>query len=315
MRVCGPACLVVRARLRQAGGMATGQASLRTDAAISAVNLRKSYGDVHAVRGVDLEVRHGEIFALLGPNGAGKTTTVEMLEGFRRRDAGDISVLGVDPSTRNRSWRTRIGIVLQETTEFQNSLLTVEELVRHFGKYYPNPRDPDEIIAAVGLEEKRKARASELSGGQRRRLEVALSILGRPELVFLDEPTTGFDPEARRQFWELILSLKAGGTTVLLTTHYLDEAEALADRVGVIAGGLLIAVDVPSHLGGRQEAQAQVRYRENGDLATVHTDTPTQVVAELAARFGGEVPELTVTRPTLEDIYLQMIAKNDGESS
>ena len=294
--------------------MTSGQASLETEAAIKVAGLRKSYGDVHAVRGVDLEVRRGEIFALLGPNGAGKTTTVEILEGFRRRDAGDISVLGIDPSTRDRSWRSRIGIVLQESTEFQYSLLTVDELVRHFVKYYPNPRDPDEVVASVGLEEKRSARASELSGGQRRRLEVALSILSRPELVFLDEPTTGFDPEARRQFWELILSLKAGGTTVLLTTHYLDEAEYLADRVGVIAAGTLIAVDVPSHLGGRQEAGVQVRYRDNGEAVTVHTDTPTKVIGELAARFEGEIPELTVTRPTLEDIYLKMIAETNGEA-
>jgi ABC-2 type transport system ATP-binding protein len=295
--------------------MVLGHASSETEAAIRVVGLRKSYGDVEAVRGVDLEVWRGEIFALLGPNGAGKTTTVEILEGFRRRDTGDVSVLGIDPATRNRSWRTRIGIVVQESTEFQYSLLTVDELVRHFVKYYPDPRDPDEVVASVGLEEKRGARASELSGGQRRRLEVALSILGRPEVVFLDEPTTGFDPEARRQFWDLILSLKAGGTTVLLTTHYLDEAEHLADRVGVIAGGSLVAVDAPARLGGRQEAGVQVRYRENGEIATVHTDAPTKVIGELAARFGGEVPELTVTRPTLEDIYLKMIAKPDGESS
>ena len=282
-------------------------------AAIRVRGLRKSYKDVHAVRGIDLDVQRGEIFSLLGPNGAGKTTTVEILEGFRRADAGEISVLGIDPSTRDRSWRDRIGIVLQESTEFQYSELTVGELFRHFVKYYPEPRDPDEVIEAVGLTEKADARARMLSGGQRRRVEVGLSILGRPELVFLDEPTTGFDPQARRSFWDLIQSLKAEGTTVLLTTHYLEEAEFLADRVGVIADGRLIAVDTPAHLGGRQGAKAQVRFRDDGKLQVVHTDEPTRTVVELAQRFGGEVPELTVARPTLEDIYLQMIGAPGSE--
>jgi ABC-2 type transport system ATP-binding protein len=279
-----------------------------TQDAIRVRGLRKSYGDTHAVAGVDLDVRRGEIFSLLGPNGAGKTTTTEILEGFRKRDAGEVTVLGEDPHNASRQWRSRIGIVLQEVADF--SRLTVEEVVRHFALYYPNPADPDEVIASVGLEEKRSSKTGELSGGQRRRLDVALGVIGQPELVFLDEPTTGFDPEARRQFWDLIAGLRERGTTVLLTTHYLEEAEFLADRVGVIAAGRVLDVNTPALLGGRGTAAAQVRYRgDDGRTAVIDTDTPTRVVAELSARYpDGEVPDLTVRRPTLEDIYLRMIS-------
>ncbi|MET7865682.1 ABC transporter ATP-binding protein [Micromonospora taraxaci] len=274
--------------------------------AISVRGLRKAYGDNVAVAGVDLDVHRGEVFALLGPNGAGKTTTVEILEGYRRRDAGDVSVLGADPANPDASWRSRVGIVLQGTGEFDE--LTVAEVVRHFSGFYPGADDPDKVIERVGLAGKAKARTHTLSGGQKRRLDVALGIIGRPELLFLDEPTTGFDPEARREFWDLIRDLAAAGTTIVLTTHYLDEAEALADRVGVIAGGRVVEVAAPNQLGNRQEALATVSWRTpDGALESVQSATPTAVVADLAARHGGEVPGLTVTRPTLEDVYLTMI--------
>jgi ABC-2 type transport system ATP-binding protein len=277
--------------------------------AIRVRGLRKTYGGHTAVDAIDLDIRTGEVFALLGPNGAGKTTTVEILEGYRRRDAGEVDVLGVDPAAAGRAWRGRIGIVLQSTTE--NAELTVEEMVRHFARYYPDPRDPDEVIAAVGLEEKRRSRTRALSGGQRRRLDVALGIVGRPDLLFLDEPTTGFDPQARRAFWSLIRSLRGDGTTIVLTTHYLDEAEQLADRVGVIARGRLVAIDAPDRLGGRSAQGARVRWSDGGVERTEHTDTPTRLVGELAARYGGEIPELSVTRPSLEDVYLAMIEDDD----
>jgi ABC-2 type transport system ATP-binding protein len=286
-------------------------------AAILVRGLRKTYRDTVAVDHVDLEVARGEIFALLGPNGAGKTTTVEILEGYRKRDSGEVSVLGVDPALTNgkrgttgdpaaKRWRDRIGIVLQGTGEFDE--LTVGEVVRHFARFYPSPDDPAAVIARVGLTEKAAARTHTLSGGQKRRLDVALGIVGKPELLFLDEPTTGFDPEARREFWALIRELQAGGTTILLTTHYLEEAEALADRVGVIVGGRLLAVDTPRSLGNRDAALATVSWRTpEGSWERTRSATPTAVVADLAARFDGEVPGLTVTRPTLEDIYLDMI--------
>ncbi|MFY1698260.1 MULTISPECIES: ABC transporter ATP-binding protein [unclassified Solwaraspora] len=274
--------------------------------AIEVHGLRKSYGGSAAVDGVDLSVQRGEVFALLGPNGAGKTTTVEILEGYRRRDAGEVRVLGVDPDPGTPQWRSRIGIVLQGTGEFDE--LTVGEVVAHFAAFYPAPDDPATVIDRVGLSAKAKARTHTLSGGQKRRLDVALGIVGRPELLFLDEPTTGFDPEARREFWELIRALAAGGTTILLTTHYLDEAEALADRVGVIAAGRLVEVAPPAELGGRRDALATVSWR-TADGTTRHEQsaTPTALIADLAARFDGEVPGLTVTRPTLEDVYLRMI--------
>ncbi|MEU6037571.1 ABC transporter ATP-binding protein [Actinomadura sp. NPDC047616] len=275
------------------------------DTAVRVRGLRKRYGDVDAVNGVDLDIRHGEVFALLGPNGAGKSTTVEILEGHRRRTAGEVSVLGADPAGADRGWRARIGIVPQTSTE--DPQLTVREMVRHFAAYYPRPRDPDEVIEAVGLAQQAGRRVGRLSGGQRRRVDVALGIVGGPELLFLDEPTTGFDPDARRRFWELIQGLAGGGTTILLTTHYLEEAEALADRVGVITAGRVIAVDSPRRLGGRATASAQVSWRGPEGPRRIDTDSPTQVVAELSHRFGGEVPELTVTRPSLEDVYLSMI--------
>ncbi|MEI7540153.1 MAG: ABC transporter ATP-binding protein [Actinomycetes bacterium] len=270
--------------------------------------LKKSYDQVHAVRGLDLSIAQGEIFALLGPNGAGKTTTVEILEGFRSRDAGEVSILGFDPKTQGhaaREWRNRIGIVLQSAADAGD--LTVIETVEHFSGYYSNPRKVDEVIAAVGLEEKSSALIRNLSGGQRRRLDVALGIIGSPELLFLDEPTTGFDPEARRAFWALIQQLRGTGTTILLTTHYLDEAEALADRVAVINNGLIIEVSSPAELGGRATSKAVVSWRDGNQIKTEATDNPTSVVTRLTAHFGGEIPELTVTRPSLEDVYLTMI--------
>ncbi len=279
-------------------------------AAISVRGLRKSYGSQLAVDGIDLEVARGEVFSLLGPNGAGKTTTVEILEGFRRRDAGEVSVLGVDPRAGGADWRSRIGIVLQSTGEFEE--LSVAEVVHHFAAYYPSPDDPDAVIERVGLAHKRDARAKTLSGGQRRRLDVALSIVGRPELLFLDEPTTGFDPAARREFWDVTRRLTEGGTTILLTTHYLHEAEALADRVAVINRGKIVAVGTPAALGGREGQPATVRWQTPDGVREVTTDTPAKTVAELVSQYG-ELPGLTVTRPTLEDVYLSMIdAREDA---
>jgi ABC-2 type transport system ATP-binding protein len=277
---------------------------------IEVKGLKKSYGDVHAVRGVDLEIAQGEIFSLLGPNGAGKTTTVEILEGFRTRDAGTVSVLGFDPQSRghqSREWRNRIGIVLQSSADAGD--LTVLETVEHFSGYYSNPRKVDEVINAVGLVEKESALIRTLSGGQRRRLDVALGIVGNPELLFLDEPTTGFDPEARRSFWALIQKLRSDGTTILLTTHYLDEAEALADRVAVINNGVIIEVSTPAELGGRATSQATVSWRDGDTVKSERSDNPTALVSKLSSHFGGEVPELVVTRPSLEDIYLEMIGE------
>ena len=275
---------------------------------IEVKGLTKNYGDVHAVRGIDLNIEQGEIFSILGPNGAGKTSTVEILEGFRTRDLGTVSVLGFDPNTRghqSREWRNRIGIVLQTSADAGD--LTVFETINHFHGYYSNPRDVDEVINSVGLKEKEHALIRNLSGGQRRRLDVALGIIGNPELIFLDEPTTGFDPEARRAFWSLIKSLRSDGATIVLTTHYLDEAEALADRVAVINKGVIVEISTPSGLGGRATSQATVQWRDGDQIKSEKTDNPTAVVSSLAARFNGEVPELVVTRPSLEDIYLEMI--------
>ena len=274
-------------------------------AAISIRGLGKRYGQFVAVDGLDLDIRRGEIFALLGPNGAGKTTTVEICEGYRARDAGDVRVLGEDPAHGGRRWKAHLGIVLQSHSG--ESQLTVREMVASRADLYSDPRDPGEVLELVGLTEKARVRGQSLSGGQRRRLDVALGIVGRPTLLFLDEPTTGFDPEARRQFWSLIRSLRELGTTMLLTTHYLDEAEALADRVGVIARGRLVEVAVPALLGGRETAPAVVSWSEDGGRRTAETATPTAFVRDLAARFPGEVPDLVVARPTLEDVYLRMI--------
>ncbi len=275
---------------------------------ISVAGLKKSYGQTQAVSGVDLQISQGEIFALLGPNGAGKTTTVEILEGFRSRDSGEVKVLGFDPATKGaaaQSWRDRIGIVLQSTEDAGD--LTVYESVSHFAKYYKSPKDPREVIDLVGLTEKADALGRTLSGGQRRRLDVALGIIGSPEVIFLDEPTTGFDPEARRAFWSLIRSLRDEGATILLTTHYLDEAEALADRVAVINHGKIIEVSTPEHLGGRATSLATVSWREDGATKSEKSENPTAFVAQLSSRFNGEVPELSVKRASLEDIYLEMI--------
>ena len=277
-------------------------------AAISIRGLGKRYGEFVAVDGLDLDIRRGEIFALLGPNGAGKTTTVEICEGYRRPDTGEVRVLGKDPAHGGRGWKAQLGIVLQSNSG--ESQLTVREMVASRADLYVDPRDPDEVLDLVGLTEKARVRGRALSGGQRRRLDVALGIVGRPTLLFLDEPTTGFDPEARRQFWSLIRALRELGTTMLLTTHDLDEAEALADRVGVISRGRLVEVAVPALLGGRETAPAVVTWTEGGARRTAETAPPTALVRELGERFPGEVPDLTVARPTLEDVYLRMIGED-----
>jgi ABC-2 type transport system ATP-binding protein len=275
---------------------------------ISVEGLRKSYGPLAVIKDLSLSINQGEIFAILGPNGAGKTTTVEILEGFRTADSGAISVLETDPAIKGAAalaWRNRIGIVLQSTQD--TAELTVREALSHFASYYSNPRNVEDVIALVGLQEKADDRARTLSGGQRRRLDVGLGIIGRPELLFLDEPTTGFDPEARRAFWILIKQLKGEGTTILLTTHYLDEAEALADRVAVMNHGEILEVSTPALLGGRADARATISWREAGEIKSEESDAPTEFVKSLSNRLGGEVPELSIHRPTLEDIYLSMI--------
>ena len=279
---------------------------------INVRGLEKSYGSNRAVAGIDLTIEPGEIFALLGPNGAGKTTTVEILEGFRNRDRGEVTVLGVDPAIKGeaaRNWRNRIGIVLQSTNDAGD--LSVNETIAHFAKYYSSPRKVDEVINAVGLTEKADELIRTLSGGQRRRLDVALGIIGSPELLFLDEPTTGFDPEARRAFWALIEELRKSGTTILLTTHYLDEAEALADRVAVINHGQIIEVATPALLGGRATSLATVSWKGAHGLQSERTDNPTALIRKLTEIYKDEIPELTVKRASLEDIYLEMIGSAD----
>jgi ABC-2 type transport system ATP-binding protein len=284
--------------------------AMNTAAAIEVRGLVKKYANKTAVAGIDLTVEQGEIFALLGPNGAGKTTTVEILEGYRSANSGDIKVLGFDPATKGsagQKWRNRIGIVLQSASDAAD--LSVIETVSHFANYYENPKDIDQVINDVGLTEKIDSKVHQLSGGQRRRLDVALGIIGSPELLFLDEPTTGFDPEARRSFWELIRTLKSEGTTILLTTHYLDEAQELADRVGVINNGKLIEIASPSTLGGRNTAPAKVTWVENGMSKEILTNNPTEEVIKLNQHFNGQIPELQVLRPNLEEIYLRMIGE------
>jgi len=283
---------------------------MNTSAAIEVRGLSKKYGNKVAVTGIDLTVERGEIFALLGPNGAGKTTTVEILEGYRVANSGQVRVLGFDPATKGataQKWRNQIGIVLQSTNDAAD--LSVLETISHFANYYEKPRDVKQVIKEVGLEEKVNAKVRELSGGQRRRLDVALGIIGSPELLFLDEPTTGFDPEARRSFWELIRTLKSEGTTILLTTHYLDEAQALADRVGVINEGVIIEIATPDTLGGRNTAPAKVTWLENGATQELLTKNPTEEVLKLSQRFNNQIPELQVLRPNLEEIYLRMIGE------
>jgi len=278
--------------------------------AIEVRGLVKKYGDKTAVAGIDLTVERGEIFALLGPNGAGKTTTVEILEGYRTAKSGRVKVLGFNPVNKGslaQKWRNQIGVVLQSANDAAD--LTVIETITHFANYYENPKNVDQVISDVGLTEKRSAKTRQLSGGQRRRLDVALGIIGSPELLFLDEPTTGFDPEARRSFWELIRNLKTEGTTILLTTHYLDEAQELADRVGVINNGKIIEISSPFTLGGRNNAPAKVVWMENGESKEILTSNPTDEVIKLSNRFNGIIPELQVLRPNLEEIYLRMIGE------
>ena len=279
--------------------------------AISVTDLRKSYGQVEAVRGVSFDIEQGEVFGLLGPNGAGKTTTVEVLEGYRERDGGSVSVLGVDPQHAGGDWRERIGIVLQSSAMYPN--LTVDEHVRVFAGYYSRPRDTGEVIALVGLEEKRSARVKTLSGGQKRRLDLALGLVGDPELIFLDEPTTGFDPQARRAAWDMIRSLRQLGKTVLLTTHYLDEAEQLSDRVAVLREGQIVALGPPSELAGARVA-TEVRYRLDGREVVVETREPTKLLHELTGQAlaeGKELESLEVRRPTLEEIYLSLTGDDE----
>jgi ABC-2 type transport system ATP-binding protein len=274
--------------------------------AVRVRGLRKDYGGVAAVDGIDLDIARGETFALLGPNGAGKSTTIEILEGYRLRTAGEVSVLGVDPAHGGLDWKARLGIVLQSVGEAGQ--YTVREQLTHFARFYPNPRGVDEVIAAVGLEAKARTRISKLSGGQRRRVDVALGIIGRPELLFLDEPTTGFDPEARREFWNLIRRLKQEGTTILLTTHYLDEAAQLGDRAGVIVGGKLVDVAPIHELGGAEARVPLVKWRDrDGSPREVRTDRPGELVASVARDLGGEPEGLEVIRPSLEDIYLDLV--------
>ncbi|HET7177675.1 MAG TPA: ABC transporter ATP-binding protein [Solirubrobacterales bacterium] len=304
-----------------------------SDPVISVRGLRKSYGDVEAVRGVDLEVRRGEVFAFLGPNGAGKTTTVEILEGYRRRGGGEVSVLGEDPQRAGRAWRGRIGIVLQSCR--LDPYLTVRESLALYAGYYSAPRPIDETIELIGLAGKADARASRLSGGQQRRLDVGMALIGDPELLFLDEPTTGFDPSARRQAWEAIAGLRDLGKTVFLTTHYMDEAQRLADRVAIIAHGEVVARGTPEDLGDRESRPATVRFRlpagvaasdlpgaaagaaaaNGGATVSLSTTTPVATLNELtgwALARGLDLEGLEVTRPSLEDVYLSLTAEEEG---
>jgi ABC-2 type transport system ATP-binding protein len=282
-----------------------------TDAAISVRGLRKSYDGVEAVRGIDFDVAVGEVFGLLGPNGAGKTTTVEILEGYRKRDVGEVTVLGFDPGLAERAFRERIGVVLQQSELWP--MLTVRELHRIFAGYYERSRDVDEVIGLVGLEEKASERVKTLSGGQKRRLDLGIALVGDPELVFLDEPTTGFDPAARRNAWGLIRSLRELGKTVLLTTHYLDEAQQLADRVAVLRAGEIIRLGKPSELTAG--TRAQIRYRAGGEEIVLATDEPTRTLHELTAKAlseGVELEALEVRRATLEDVYLELVDDESG---
>lgn len=305
---------------------------MTTDAAISIKGLTKSYGDFQAVKGVDLEVETGQIFAILGPNGAGKTTTVEILEGYRDRSSGEVRVLGVDPARPTRIWRQRIGIVLQESEPTR--LLSVRETLTMYAGYYESPRAVAETIELVGLGEKADARTGKLSGGQKRRLDVAIALIGDPDLIFLDEPTTGFDPEARREAWDVIASMRELGKTILLTTHYMDEAQALADQIAVFAGGLIVARGTPEAIGGRGKLPSRIEftlpaglaahdllpeYRQgvSGDRVAIETMSPTQSVHDLtswALERGIALSDLTVARPTLEDIYLRLTGESGSES-
>jgi ABC-2 type transport system ATP-binding protein len=285
-----------------------------SDLAIEVHGLRKSYGDFEAVRGIDFEVRRGEVFGLLGPNGAGKTTTVEILEGYRDRSGGEVTVLGFDPGKRARDLRSRVGIVLQSSGIYRH--IRVREALVHFASMYPHPRDVEEVISLAGLNGKEDAPARTLSGGQLRRLDLALALVGDPELIFLDEPTTGFDPAARRNAWDAIRSLRELGKTVLLTTHYLDEAQSLADRVAIIKDGRIMIEGAPQELrAGTRAAPYRVTYRNGeGGLVQRETEDPTTLLHELTAAAlaqGRKLDGLTVTRPTLEDVYLELTAEVD----
>jgi ABC-2 type transport system ATP-binding protein len=282
-----------------------------SDSVISVRDLRMSYGDFEAVRGIDLEVRRGEVFAFLGPNGAGKTTTVEILEGYRRRSGGEVSVLGEDPARAGRAWRERIGIVLQSCR--LDPYLTVRESLALFAGYYGAPRPIEETIELVGLGGKADERTSRLSGGQQRRLDVGMALIGDPELLFLDEPTTGFDPLARRQAWEAIAGLRELGKTVFLTTHYMDEAQRLADRVTIIAGGEVVARGTPEDLGDRESRPAKVTWREGGQERELETTDPVKALNELTGQAlaeGRELEGLEVSRPSLEDVYLELTGQS-----
>ncbi len=299
-----------------------------SETVISVRGLHKSYGEVEAVRGIDLEVRRGEVFAFLGPNGAGKTTTVEILEGYRRRGAGEVSVLGEDPERADRGWRERIGVVLQSCR--LDPYLTVRESLELYAGYYRTPRSTGDVLELVGLEAKADARAGSLSGGQQRRLDVGMALIGDPELLFLDEPTTGFDPSARRQTWETIAGLRDLGKTVFLTTHYMDEAQRLADRVTIIAAGEVVASGSPEDLGDRENRAATVSFRlpdgvpmgelpvaaaaaaNGGRTVSLDTSTPVATLNELtgwALQRGFDLENLEVTRPSLEDVYLSLTSE------
>jgi ABC-2 type transport system ATP-binding protein len=281
--------------------------------AVTVDGLRKAYGQVEAVRGLSFEIGSGEVFGILGPNGAGKTTTVEILEGYRERDAGAVTVLGEDPAQAGRDWRGRIGVVLQSSATYAE--LTVRELLELFAGYYERPLAVDEVVELVGLGEKRDARVRTLSGGQKRRMDLGIALVGDPELLFLDEPTTGFDPGARRHAWETIRSLRTLGKTILLTTHYLEEAERLCDRVAVLAQGQIAALGRPGELTGALPP-TEIRYRRNGEEVVLRTDEPTRVLHELTAgalAAGTELEGLEVRRPSLEEVYLSLTESEAGE--